>query len=93
MKVMELMERVDSTNTGRVLAYIKDGLSDMASKTIFNRFVLRFDITKDKRFYRMPVGMLKITDIRVKDYNNTDGDYQSIPRTIVSPMTEDSDGF
>ena len=92
MKVMELMERVDSTNTGRILAYIKDGLADMANKTEFNRITLRVNINANQRFYKIPIGAYKVTDIRVKDYDNTDGVYQSIPRTLVTPVTEDSDG-
>ena len=92
MNVMELMERVDSTNTGRIIAYIKDGISDMASKAEMNKVVLRINIVKNQRFYSIPIGALKILDIKVKNHSNTDGLYQSIPRALADPVTEDADG-
>lgn len=66
MTVLEIMERVGSNETGRMIAYIKDGLREinMISETHIN--TERFDITKDQRFYEFPKDMLKVLDIRCK---------------------------
>ena len=92
MKVKELMERVGMVETGRALAYIKDGLDEMnmAGETHIN--VERIDITEDQRYYNMPNDAIKIIDIRCKHHNNVDSKYRSIPRTIHPPPTEDEDG-
>ena len=92
MKVNELMERVGMVETGRALAYIKDGLDEinMIAETHVN--VERIDITADQRYYTMPVDAIKIIDIRCKHHENTNSKYRSIPRSIHKPPTEDEDG-
>ena len=92
MKVKELMERVGMVETGRALAYIKDGLDEMnmAGETHIN--VERIDITKDQRYYNMPNDAIKIVDIRCKNHGNANDEYRSIPRSILKPPTEDADG-
>ena len=92
MKVKELMERTGMIETGRALAYIKDGLDEMNMMSSTHINVERIDITKDQRFYNLPNDALKIIDIRCKNQNNSDDEYRSIPRSIDSPPTEDSDG-
>ena len=92
LKVKELMERVGMTQTGRALAYIKDGLDEMNIVTETHVNVERIDITADQRYYTMPSDAIKIIDIRCKHHNNTDSKYQSIPRSIHKPATEDEDG-
>ena len=86
------MERVGITQTGRALAYIKDGLDEMnmAAETHVN--VERIDITADQRYYTMPADAIKIIDIRCKHHDNVDSKYRSIPRSINKPPTEDEDG-
>ena len=92
MKVKELMERVGIVETGRALAYIKDGLDEMnmISETHVN--VERIDITADQRYYDIPRDVIKITDIRCKNHLNTKDEYRSIPRSMFKPPTEDADG-
>jgi len=92
MKVKELMERVGSQETGRILAYIKDGLEEMnmISETHVN--TLTIDIVEDQRLYDLPVDMVKLLDIRCKNHRNASDLYQSIPRSIYEPETEDADG-
>ena len=92
MKVKELMERCAVTDTGRIIAYIKDGLEEinMLAETHIN--VERIDITEDQRYYDFPADMIKVTDIRVKNHSNSKDEYRSIPRTIYKPPTEDADG-
>ena len=92
MKVNELMERVGMTQTGRALAYIKDGLDEinMMGETHVN--VQRIDITQNQRYYDMPLDAIKIIDIRCKNHDNANNEYRSIPRSIHKPPTEDADG-
>ena len=90
--VDELMERVGMTQTGRALAYIKDGLDEMNMMAETHVNVQRIDITAKQRYYTMPMDAIKIIDIRCKHHNNSDSKYQSIPRSIHKPPTEDEDG-
>ena len=93
MKVQEVMERAGVTDTGRALAYIKDGLEElnMISETHFT--TERIDITKDQRFYDFPKDMIKVLDIRCKNQLNADDEYRSIPRMIGEPVRKDADGY
>ena len=92
LKVNELMERVGRIETGRALAYIKDGLDEMNMIAETHVRVDRIDITADQRYYTMPIDAIKIIDIRCKHHDNTDSKYRSIPRSIHKPATEDADG-
>ena len=93
MTVKELMERVGMTQTGRALAYIKDGLDEMNMISETHVTTQRIDITKDQRFYDLPNDSIKIIDIRCKNQNNNSDEYRSIPRSISPPPTEDADGI
>ena len=92
MKVDELMERVGMTQTGRAIAYIKDGLDEMNMISETHVTTERIDITKDQRFYDMPNDSIKLIDIRCKNHDNANDEYRSIPRSIHKPATEDADG-
>ena len=92
MKVRELMERVGMVETGRALAYIKDGLDEMNMIAETHVNVERIDITADQRYYTIPVDAIKLIDIRCKHHENTNSKYRSIPRSIHKPPTEDADG-
>tara|TARA_R110002020_G_scaffold442960_1_gene654196 strand:- start:1227 stop:1508 length:282 start_codon:yes stop_codon:yes gene_type:complete len=92
VKVKELMERVGMTQTGRAIAYIKDGLDEMNMTSETHVTTQRIDVVKDQRFYDLPNDTLKIIDIRCKNHDNNKDEYRSIPRTIHPPATEDSDG-
>ena len=93
MKVKELMERVGITQTGRAIAYIKDGLDVMNMMAETHVTTERIDITKDQRFYDLPNDSIKLIDIRCKNHDNANNEYRSIPRSIHKPPTEDSDGI
>ena len=93
MKVKELMERVGITQTGRAVAYIKDGLDEINMIAETHVRVDRIDINKDQRFYDIPNDSVKIIDIRCKNHGNAADEYRSIPRTINPPSTEDADGI
>ena len=92
MKVNELMERVGMVETGRALAYIKDGLDEMNMIAETHVTTQRIDIAKDQRFYDMPMDAIKLIDIRCKNHDNANDEYRSIPRSIHKPPTEDEDG-
>ena len=92
MKVRELMERVGINSTGRAIAYIKDGLDEMNMMAETHVNVERIDITKNQRYYDMPMDAIKIIDIRCKNHDNANDEYRRIPRSIHKPPTEDADG-
>ena len=92
MTIKELMERVGMTQTGRALAYIKDGLDEMNMMSETHVTTERIDITKDQRFYDLPNDALKIIDLRCKNHSNTKDEYRTIPRALSPPPTEDADG-
>ena len=86
------MERVGMTETGRAIAYIKDGLDEMNMLAETHIITTRIDIAENQRYYDLPYDMIKVTDIRVKNHSNSKDEYRSIPRTIHKPPTEDADG-
>ena len=92
MKVKELMERVGTNETGKAVAYIKDGLEEINMISETHVTTTRTDIVSRKRFYEFPNDMIKVLDIRAKNHLNSKGEYRSIPRLINEPLTKDSDG-
>ncbi len=92
MTVQEIMERVGVTDTGRALAYIKDGLEELNMLSETHVTTERINITKDQRFYDFPKDMIKVLDIRCKNQLNVDDEYRSIPRMIGEPVRKDADG-
>ena len=93
MKIKELMERCGTNETGRVIAYVKDGLEEINMLTEVNTALERFDLIKDKRFYEVPNEMIKMLDIRVKNHLNSKDEYRTIPRTIHKPTVKDGDNI
>ena len=91
MKVKELMERVGMTQTGRAIAYIKDGLDEMNMLAETHITSERIHITENKRYYDFPDDMTKVTDIRVKNHLNTKDEYRKIPRLLHEPKIVDAD--
>ena len=94
MKIKELAERigVEGLPTGRLAAYIKDGLEELNMISETHVKTQRIDIEKDKRFYELPSDSIRIIDIRCKNHLNTKDEYRSIPRLIGNVATKDSDG-
>ena len=82
MKVKELMERAGVSETGRAVAYIKDGLDEIARKIDDNIKDHKIDIVSGTREYSFPNTMVRLRNVYIK---NSDGDYQRIPR-----LTHDS---
>ena len=93
MTVNELMERVGVTETGRAIAYIKDGLDEMNMIAETHVTTVRIDINENQRFYDLPNDAIKLIDIRCKNHSNANNEYRSIPRSIHKPATDDADGI
>ena len=90
MTVKELMERVGSNQTGRIVAYIKDGLEEIGMLTETHTEIQLFNIEENKRFYWLPSNMIKMMDITVKNHLNSKDEYRSIPRMIHEPVVKDA---
>ena len=91
-KIDEIMERSGMTQTGRAVAYIKDGLdeiSHMVEDTVAESSV---SIVADQRYYDFPAAVLKLRDLRVLNHANDEDKYRSIPRIMFEPSEEDADG-
>ena len=91
MKVSELMERVGINQTGRAIAWIKDGLREI---NLIHETHIRdenIDITENQRNYTIPNEMVKVLDIRVKNHLNSNDEYRSIPRLLYKPRIKDND--
>lgn len=93
MKVQELMERVGINQTGRAIAYIKDGLEEINVLSESEVSIEKINIEADKRFYDFPEDMVRVLDIRCKNHLNAKDEYRSIPRLIGSLTNKDSDGI
>jgi len=85
------MERVGMTETGRAIAYLKDGLEEIAMMEVLDDKVAKQDLRKDETFYNYPIDALSITDIQVLGQNNSDSEYRSIPRLAYEPTFKDVD--
>ena len=91
MTVKELMQRTGMTQTGRALAYIKDGLEEINMIAETHVTMNRIDISENQRFYDLPNDMIKVLDIRCKNHFNADDEYSSVPRMIGEPIRKDAD--
>ena len=91
MKVKEILERAGMSQTGKAIAYIKDGLEDLNIKFETHTTTERIDITEDQRFYEFPNDMVKVIDIRMKNHFNDKDEYRSIPRMLHQPTIKDAD--
>ena len=92
MKVKELMERIGTRQTGKAIAYIKDGLEEINMISETHVTTEKFDITKDQRFYNFPNDLIKTLQIRCKNHLNNKDEYRVVPRLIYEPKIVDSDG-
>tara|TARA_Y100000401_G_C8324383_1_gene227254 strand:+ start:497 stop:778 length:282 start_codon:yes stop_codon:yes gene_type:complete len=92
MKIQELMERLGVSETGKVIAYVKDALQELNKLAENDIATLKIDIDKDRRFYSLPNDSVKILDIRCKNQLNDKDEYRSIPRLIHEPPIKDADG-
>ena len=94
MTVRELLERAGGVSqTGRIVAYIKDGLEEINMLTETHAKVERINITENQRFYSFPNEMIKMIDVRIKNHLNSKDEYRTIPRMIHKPQVKDADNI
>ena len=93
MNIKELMERVGSQQTGRIIAYVKDGLEELEMLTETHARTQRINIVENQRFYEIPNEALRVIDIRGKNHLNSKDEYRSIPRMVHKPTVKDGDGI
>lgn len=86
------MERLGVSETGKVIAYVKDALVEINKIAETHVTADKQNIEKDKRFYKFPNNAIKILDIRCKNQLNDKDEYRSIPRLIHEPPIKDADG-
>ena len=91
MKIQQLMERVGITQTGRALAYIKDGLEDLNMNFETHVTTEKIDITENQRFYDIPNDVIKILEVRALNHLNSKDEYRRIPRLVNKPWIPDGD--
>ena len=91
MKIQQLMERVGINQTGRALAYIKDGLEDLNMNFETHVVTEKIDITENQRFYDMPNEVIKILEVRALNHLNSKDEYRRIPRLVNKPWVPDGD--
>ena len=91
-KINEIMERSGMNQTGRAVAYIKDGLDEISH--MIKDYVVESDVSivADQRYYDLPAGVVKLRDLRVLNHDNDEDKYRSIPRIMYEPGEEDADG-
>jgi hypothetical protein len=90
MKILEVMERVNSRDTNLVIAFIKDAIMQIQSDNELDTEVLKKDIVKNVRDYDLPAGMISLKSISVLDTED-DNKYKIIRRLRDEPMvTEDT---
>ena len=94
MKVKELIERIGAEEipTGRVIAYIKDGLEEINTISETHVTTERIDITSGQRFYELPNEVINVLEVRCKNHLNSKDEYRQVPRLIYEPSIKDSDG-
>ena len=90
MKVLEIMERVNSRDTNLVIAYIKDAIHQIQSSNEINTEVSKINIVKNIRDYDLPAGLISIKSVSVLDTED-DNKYKAIRRLQSDPLvTEDT---
>ena len=85
------MERVNNFETGRIIAYIKDGLEDLNINFETHVTTEKIDITENQRFYDMPNEVIKILEVRALNHLNSKDEYRRIPRLVNKPWVPDGD--
>ena len=91
MKVQELMERVNNFETGRIIAYIKDGLEDLNMNFETHIMTTKIDINENQRFYDVPNNLVKILEVRCKNHLNSKDEYRRVPRLVNKHWIPDGD--
>ena len=86
MKILEVMERVNSRDTKLILAYIKDAITQIQSSNEINTKVTKSNIVADTRDYDLPPGLIAIRSVSILDTED-DNKYKGIRRLQSEPNT------
>ena len=79
MKVLELMERVGSSDTELVIAWVKDAINVLQSNYTDSLTASKQNIVKNQRDYELPVGFVSLHSVSILDTED-DNKYKSIRR-------------
>jgi len=94
MTVLELMERAGTNETTSSIAWVKDAIHLIQSKSKERVKVSKYDVIKsvdsDDNRYLLPADMIALESISIKD--TSDSKYKKIKRIISQPgyMVEDT---
>jgi len=85
MKVLEIMERVNSRDTSLVIAYIKDGINLLNSQNEIFLRTKKLNVVKNTRDYNLPADLVSIKSISILDTDD-DNKYKQIRRLAAEPI-------
>ena len=89
MKVLEIIERVNSRDTNLVIAYIKDAINLLNSNNELFLRTKKLNIVKNTRDYNLPTDLISLSSISVLDTEDDDK-YKQIRQLYSNPViTED----
>ncbi len=85
MKILEIMERVNSRDTNLVIAYIKDAINLLNSNNELFLRTKKLNIVKNTRDYNLPADLVSLKSISVLDTED-DNKYKQIRRLSGEPI-------
>ncbi len=85
MKVLEVMERVNSRDTNLVIAYIKDAINLLNSNNELFLRTKKLNIVKNTRDYNLPADLVSLKSISVLDTED-DNKYKQVRRLSGQPI-------
>jgi hypothetical protein len=88
MKVLEIMERVNSRDTNLVIAYMKDAINLLNSQNEIFLRTKKLNIVKDTRDYDLPADLVSIKSISILDTDD-DNKYKQIRRLSGEPIVSE----
>ena len=85
--VLEVMERVGSKDTKKILRYLADGFLKIESKIPDNTYTTYISIDSGTLYYDLPSGMVDLLSVKRKyDDSTSESRYVDIPRVINIPI-------
>ena len=87
INVLEIMERVGSKDTKKVLKYLSDGFLKIETKIPDNTYTTYISIASGTLYYSLPTGMVDLLHVRrLYDDSTSESRYVDIPRVINVPI-------
>jgi len=88
MTLLELMERVGSRETNKIIAFLKDAFLEMESILEEKMTSEKLDIEEGTRYYNLPANLISLKEVYMK-YDDNDK-YVKCPRILSVDITEDA---